>query len=100
MVSQVCWQVGACGDAKFAEGVMQVGFDGGLGDEQVLGDLPVGKAGSECPQARLLPTPTSAPGTAWDGDGDWTGHVGPCWVQGGAGGLVLQASLSMLVCAG
>jgi hypothetical protein len=36
------WQVGSCGDAEFAEGVTQVGFDGGLGDEQVLGDLPVG----------------------------------------------------------
>ena len=36
------WQVGSCGDAEFAVGVTQVGFDGGLGDEQVLGDLPVG----------------------------------------------------------
>jgi hypothetical protein len=36
------WQVGSCGDAEFAEGMTQVGFDCGLGDEQVLGDLPVG----------------------------------------------------------
>ena len=39
---ELYWQVGSCGNAEFAEGVTQVGFDGGLGNEQVLGDLPVG----------------------------------------------------------
>jgi hypothetical protein len=39
----VSLQVGAGGDAKLAERVPQVRLDGGLGDEQVLGDLPVGQ---------------------------------------------------------
>jgi len=38
------WQVSPGGDAQLVEGVPKVGFDGGLGDEQVLGDLPVGQA--------------------------------------------------------
>src|SRR5690349_18459477 len=37
-------QFGAGGDVELAEGVAQVGLDRGLGDEQVLGDLPVGQA--------------------------------------------------------
>ena len=47
-----CWggvledarEVGAGGDGELAEGVAEVGFHGGLGDEQVLGDLAVGQA--------------------------------------------------------
>lgn len=35
-------EVGAGGDVELAEGVAQVGLDRGLGDKQVLGDLPVG----------------------------------------------------------
>ena len=37
-------EVGAGGDVELAEGVAQVGLDRGLGDEQVLGDLPVARA--------------------------------------------------------
>jgi hypothetical protein len=43
-LSQLRGQAGAGGDAELAERVTQVGFDGGLGYEQVLGDLPVGQA--------------------------------------------------------
>ena len=37
-------QVGPGGDGEFLERVPEMGLDGGLGDEQVLGDLPVGQA--------------------------------------------------------
>src|ERR1700751_3918315 len=37
-------EFGAGGDVELAEGVAQVGLDRGLGDEQVLGDLPVARA--------------------------------------------------------
>ena len=37
-------EFGAGGDVELAEGVAQVGLDRGLGDEQVLGDLPVPRA--------------------------------------------------------
>ena len=44
LAGQVRGQVGPGGDAELLEGVPEVGLDGGLGDEQVLGDLPVGQA--------------------------------------------------------
>jgi hypothetical protein len=37
-------QAGPGGDAELVIGVPEVSFEGGLGDEQVLGDLPVGQA--------------------------------------------------------
>jgi hypothetical protein len=37
-------QVSARGDAELVEDVAEMRFHGGLGDEQVLGDLAVGQA--------------------------------------------------------
>lgn len=39
--------VGAVGDAELAEQAVDVGFDGGLGDVEVGGDLFVGAAGDD-----------------------------------------------------
>src|SRR5215469_6018356 len=44
LAGQLRGQAGPRGDAELAEGVPQVGLDGRLGDEQVLGDLPVRQA--------------------------------------------------------
>jgi hypothetical protein len=59
LTAQLSLQAAARGHAEFAEGVPQLRFHGRLGDEQVLGDLPVRQpaSGQRCGRQ-----PAAAPG--------------------------------------
>src|SRR5690242_1015904 len=90
---EVAGEVGAGGDGELAEGVAEVGLHGGLGDEEVLGDLTVGQpvGGEGCDAAfgagqGVGAGQGGAAGTGADGE-EFLAHLGG---QGGGAGAFGQ----------
>src|SRR5262252_3835965 len=85
-------KLGAGVDAQLAEGVGEVGLDGLLGDEQALGDLPVGLPGAgQAGDAQFAGSEgVAAAGGGPPGPGAGGEQFGQCAVLQGAGAALMS----------